>query len=162
MATVKKTNARKLPNPGFGGAAPYGNAIILPYDLETNASGVLEASDQATALIVADKVILGVLPRGMLITDILVRISDAFTASTTIDLGFEYVDGTDVTAVPQDADSFVDGGSTAALGVLRMSTTNKPVLLPKDAYLIATIGGATHASAGKADIFVIGLNKGVG
>ena len=159
MATVLKDNARNLPSPGFGGV-PYGNLSALPFKFVTNASGVMADSDQATAVIVADKVILGVLPAGMLLKDAKIAISDAFTAATTFDLGFEYVDGVDVTAVPEDVDYFADAAVSSALAVLRMATTVAPVTLPKDAYLILTVAGAAHASAGQMDIDIVGVLTG--
>jgi hypothetical protein len=159
MATVNKKQVLTLRQ--FGGV-PYGNKWSDRFTLETNASGVFVDSDQATALIVADKVRLGVLPAGVELHDILTIISDAFTAATTLGLGFEYVDGVDSTAVPQDAAYFIAAGGlvTSATGITRKTTVTKPVTLPKAAYLIATIAGATHASVGVVDFVVDGINHG--
>jgi len=156
MATVTKDMAHRLPEPGFGGA-PYGNLTALDYQFKTNASGIMVDSDKTTAVASGDVVILGVLPAGIELKDLTATISDAFTASTTMDLGFKYVDGVDSTAVPQDADYFFDGTSTAAAAVLRKTNATAPLQLPKDAYLTLTVGGAAHASAGQMDISVIGV-----
>ena len=119
------------------------------------------ASDSAVAVANTDKVILGVIPEGMLLADALAIVSDAFTALTTADLGFEYVDGVDDAAVPQDADYFSAALATSAVG--RTPADNNavaPVILPKDAYLILTVGGAAHASAGQLDIIIDGVLRG--
>jgi hypothetical protein len=135
--------------------APYGDGLVLPYRMETNASGVIANSDTAAAVGNGDIVRLGILPRGAKLLDSLVTISDAFTASSTYKLGFAYVDGVDSTAVPQDDDYFVAAGtSLASLAVQRKSTTTAPVVLPKDAYLILTNAGAAQAAAGIADIVI--------
>jgi len=162
MATVNLDNVKNLPNPAYGGTAPYGNLSAKPYQFKTNTSGVVAGSDQATAIAEADVVRLGVLPAGMKLIDMIAVISDAFTAATVFDLGFQYVDGVDVTAVPQDDDYFADGVSSASAATLRKATTTKPVTLPKDAYLILTNKtGADHASAGQMDINIIGEITGV-
>ncbi len=160
MATVTKKNARNLPDPPFGNV-PYGNAAKLHYTFATNSSGVMVDSDAAVAVANADKVVLGVLPAGLLLATALAIISDAFTASTTMDVGFEYVDGEDDADVPQDADYFYDGTSSASQD--RIAADNDgvaPVILPKDAFLILTVGGASHASAGQLDIIVDGVLTG--
>ena len=117
MATVTKNKAHKLPDPPFGGV-PYGNTTKAVFNFSTNASGVLVGSDQATAVADTDVVVLGVLSAGTQLIDALAIVSDAFTASTTMDVGFLYVDGVDSAAVPQDADYFFDGASTASTGRL--------------------------------------------
>jgi len=160
MATITKLNARKLPDPGFGGV-PYGNTVTLPYKFETNASGVMADSNHASAVGNGDKVILGVIPGGTQLADAEVIISDAFTASTTADIGFEYVDGVDDADVPQDSDYFFDGLDTASAARTRCSQALAPVVLPKDAYLILTVGGAAHASKGVADVLLSGIMIGV-
>jgi hypothetical protein len=153
MATVTKTRAHK--NPKFGGV-PYGNLAVLPFALETSSAGVMVDGDKATALVQADKVRLGLLPAGMRLDDALAVLSDAFTTSVTHKIGFEYVDGVDDSAVPQDDDYFYAALAGTVGRTRAANTAVKPVVLPKDAYLIATVGGADHASAGRLDLLVYG------
>jgi hypothetical protein len=163
MANVMKTNARKLPSPGFGGAVPFGNRISLDYLFATIAAGIMSDSDQASAVVDTDIVFLGILPRGMKLENCLIVISDAFTASTTFDLGFQYVDGTDLDAPnAQDPDYFVSQGASSSIARLKMVTANKPIILQKDAWLTLLADGADHASAGVMDITIMGTNRGVG
>jgi hypothetical protein len=159
MAKVTKNNARNLPEPAHT-TAPYGNITGLHYQFATNASGIMVDSDKATAVEDADVVVLGLLPVGFKLLDAKDAISDAFTASTTFDLGFVYVDGVDDAAVPEDDDYFFAAESSATAGVLRSDTGVAPVTLPKPAYLILTVGGADHASAGQMDIVVFAENLG--
>lgn len=160
MADVIKTNARKLPDPQFGGV-PYGNASKLHYVFETNSSGVMVDSDTTTAVAAADVVVLGVLPAGMKLMDCLTIISDASTATITGDIGFRYVDGVDSTVVPQDADYFNASLDLAtAARAVAANTAVKPVTLPKDAYFTLTSKVAAHASACRIDFLVEGVMRG--
>jgi len=159
MATVNKTNAKRLRQ--FGGT-PYGNAVALRFGFETNASGIFVDSDLATAVQIADVVNIGMLPAGLEIHDSLSIVSDAFTAVTTANVGFAYVDGVDDTDVPQDADYFNAALATNALGRTRAANTAvAPIKLPKDAYITLTIAGADHAAAGVLDVIVNGIWTGV-
>lgn len=158
MATATKKQV--LTQQQFGGV-PYGNKTGLIYRLATNASGVWTDSDQTTAVASGDKLRLGVLPAGLLLVDCLAIISDLFTASVTGALGFEYVDGVDSTAVPQDADYFFAALAFSATGRTRANNLAvAPVRLPKDAYLILTTGGANIAAAGVADFVIEGILTG--
>lgn len=160
MGTVTKTGAAY--NPQFGGATPYGNALRLPFTLQTNASGVMTDSNQKTALVQADKVRLGLLPGGLTLVDCLSIVSDAFTALETAKVGFEYADGVDDTDVPQDDDYFHAALALSAAGRTRANNTAvAPVTLPKDAWLIVTIAGADTAAAGRVDIVVEGIATGM-
>jgi hypothetical protein len=62
--------------------------------------------------------------------------------------------------VPQDADYFFNDLAGTAGRTRANNTGVKPVVLPKDAYLIATVGGASNAAAGRLDIVVEGVLKG--
>lgn len=157
MATVTKDNAAKLPEPF---AAPYGNLVAFHYKFATNASGVMVDSDQATAVVDGDIVRLGKLPAGFMPIDAKLIISDAFTTNVDFDIGFLYVDGVDVTAIPQDADYFFDGSDAGTAAVLTKATTTAPVTLPKEAWLTLTCDTEDNAAAGVADIFIIGIMKG--
>jgi len=155
MSTVTKKNARRLPDPTFDGV-PYGNVAMLEFEMQTNSSGVMTDSDKETAVAVGDKVILGVLNGGMRLSDALAIIPAAFTALTTAKLGYEYVDGVDDADVPQDDDYFFSALDTASAGRTRMGNDGVvPVTLPKDAYLVLTVGGADHASAGHLVVDVL-------
>ncbi len=157
MATITK---KKILNQSQFGGTPYGNKAVLKYNLTTNSTGAFVDSDTATGIALGDVVRLGVLPAGMNIYDSQVIVSDAFTALVTANLGFAYVDGVDSTAVPQSATYFGSALVLNAVGRLRNATTNAPITLPKDAYLIATTDGAANAAAGVADIFVEGVLTG--
>lgn len=156
MPTVTKKNAHNLPDPGFGGVA-YGNMFALSYAFATNTSGIFVDSDKATAVGDGDKVVLGKIPAGTRLVDMIAVISDAFTATIDFDIGFEYCDGVDVAAVPQDDNFFAAAADAGAAAVLRKATTTAPVTIPKDAYLILTSTNAAHASAGRIDIDIIGI-----
>lgn len=158
MAIV--TKKRIASQPSFGGV-PYGNQTVLEFPLVTNASGVLTDSDQATALAIADKLRLGILPAGFRLMDSLSIVSDAFTALATGTMGFEYVDGVDSADVPQDVDYFSASVAFNAIGrYLSNNLAVRPVTLPKDAYLIVTWAGAANAVVGVADILVRGVHAG--
>jgi hypothetical protein len=155
MTTVTKN--RLLDQKQMSGSTPDGNAVVLPFSLETNSSGVMTDSDQTTALVTTNKVRFGILPAGMRLDDCLSMVSDAFTAAQTLKVGFEYKDGVDDTDVPQDDDYFHAALALDAAGRTRANNTAvKPVVLPKDAYLIGTIAGANTAAAGRLDVLVYG------
>lgn len=157
MATITK---KKVLNQKQFGGTPYGNKTVLEFNLTTNSSGAAVDSDVATGIASGDKVRLGVLPAGFRMDDSQIIVSDAFTASVTANLGFEYVDGVDSAAVPQSATYFGSAVAINTAGRYRNATTNAPVTLPKDAYLILTTGGAANAAVGVADIFVEGVLTG--
>jgi len=139
--------------PDFSPNSPYGNSTVATLDMQTDASGILIGGNQATAVDVADVIILGRLFKGTEIgTGFKMIVSDAFTASTTIAIGFRYIDSVDSTAVPQDADYFLTATSTASTGITEGDNPVAPVRLPKDVYVTGTIAGATHAAAGRLDI----------
>ena len=144
------------------GATPWGNAHGLKYTLETNASGAAINSDSTAAIALGDKVRIGVIPAGTSLLDSLAILSVAMTASVTGKIGFEYVDGVDSTAVPQDDDYFLAAGQSLATAArLRNATTNAVVTLPKDAWLILTTAGAANAKASKLDFILFGASEGV-
>ena len=157
MPTITK---KKVLNQKQFGGTPYGNKAVLEFNLTTNAAGAFTDSDVATGIALGDKVRLGVLPAGFRMDDSQVLVSTAFTALVTAGLGFEYVDGVDSAAVPQSATYFGTGLVLNAVGRLRNATTNAPVTLPKDAYLILTTAGAANAKVAVADIFIEGVLNG--
>lgn len=160
MATITKKNLRNERSH----AGAFGNRWSQIYTFETNSSGYILDSDTPAAAVGATDVIrLGIIPAGVRISDALIIISDGSTASVTYNLGFAYVDGVDSTAVPQDADYFVTGSTSAATAVRQVAnnTAVRPVTLPKDAYLIWTNAGAAHASVCIVDVIVQGVLVGV-
>lgn len=157
MATITK---KKVLNQATFGGVPYGNKAVLAFNLTTNAVGAFTDSDTATGIASGDKVRLGVLPAGFRVYDSQVIVSDAFSASVTANLGFEYVDGVDVASAPQSATQFGAALALSAAGRLRNATTNAPVTLAKDAYLILTTAGAANAVVGVADVMVEGVLTG--
>lgn len=152
MTTITKSQYQKRP---FGDT-PYGNLSHVSAQLKTNSSGAALGADVTTAIASGDKVRLAQLPAGMTLIDSLMTVSTGFTASVVGKLGFEYVDGVDSSAVPQDDDYFGAAIAINTAGVYRKSATTAPVTLPKDAWLILTTGGANNAKVAQADVFVFG------
>ena len=158
MATVTSKNGvlQRI----FGGT-PYGNRTVHKYQLDTNASGAAIGSTSTAALANGDKVRLGKIPVGFELHDALSIVATAFTASVVGKLGFEYVDGVDDATVPQDDDYFNAALALNAAGRYRASNAAvRPVTLPKDAYLILTIGGANNAKVASLDVLVEGVDRG--
>lgn len=154
MATLNKKGGDAARYAGV----PSGNAWVGVYSFETNSSGkwIDDNAASPAAVGVGDVVRLGVIPAGTKLLDAMAIISDAFTATETFDIGFQYVDGVDSTDVPQDADYFF---ATLAISLGRTSATNtgvRPVTLPKDAYLILTNNTAAANAVGKLDVVVFG------
>lgn len=154
MATVTKKYIRQQRRHG---GVPYGNVWRQRYTMTTNASGVIVDSDQATAVLINDVVRLGIIDGGIELQNAEVIISDAFAASTTCKIGFQYVDGVDSASVPQnDAFFFLTGTVLSSAARWVNSAKAAPVVLPKDAYLILTNAGANHSEAGTLDVIVTG------
>ena len=154
MSTIKKNRIDTAAQ--FGGV-PYGNLSSLKYNLTCNASGVVEDSNDATALAIADVVQLGILPAGMTLEDWHLIVSDAFKTASACRIGFAYVDGVDVAAVPEADDWFYAAATVlTSAAVLRKVATDAPIVLPKDAYLIWTHEGALADEAAVADIVIVG------
>lgn len=141
---------------GRHAGTPYGDMVAYEYSFATNASGVPADSDSTAALTAADTIKLGIIPAGTRLLDMVAVVSDAFTATATCKLGFAYVDGVDVTAVPQDADYFIAALDLNALAVVRKTNATRPITLPKDAYLVLDLDVATLGAVGQLDINIIG------
>lgn len=157
MATITKK-----PNPRIQvGATPWGNAHSLQYTLATAANGSAIGADSTAAIASGDKVRLGVIPAGTTLLDSQAIVSTAFTAAVVGDLGFEYWDGVNSAAVPQDAQYFGAALVLNATGRLRNATTKAPVTLPKDAWLVLTTGGADNAKAARVDVVLSVASEGV-
>lgn len=160
MATITKN---QLGERTFGASLPvYGNLTGLRFTLETNSSGAVVGSDSTSAVASGDVVKIGIIPAGFTNLDLLAIITTAWTASVTAKLGFAYVDGVDVTAVPQDDAFFIAAGqSLATAAIVRKTATTAPVKLPKDAWLILTTAGAANAKASLTNFIVIGEQGGL-
>ena len=166
MATYALNNVDALPVGAHIGASPDGNETSLEYVIYSNASGIIVDalgnlnSNDASAPASADVIRLGVIPQGFRIDDIDMIVTTAASASTTASIGFLYTDGVDVTAAPQNATFGFSAKTTAATAYLRMDQPNAPITLAKDAYLVATIGGASWAKACQITIMVHGVYLG--
>ena len=154
MATITVSR----PNDGHNySQMPYGNAGVSKFTLETNSSGAAIGYNSTTAIQSGDVVRIGKLHAGTELHDSLLIVYDAFTASVVADIGFAYVDGVDDTSAPQDADYFGASVAINTAGRYRASNTAvAPVVLPKDAWLTITTGGANNAAVGKLTMLVYG------
>ncbi len=158
MGTITR---KKLASQLQYGGKPEGNAAVLAFNVTTNSSGVWVDGDSASAPTASDKLVIGILPAGMQLQDALMIVSDAFTATATAKVGFEYVDGVDVTATPQDADYFTAALALNAVGRYRADNNAvAPVTLPKDAYLVMDWDVATNAAVGVLNVLVYGVLTG--
>lgn len=140
----------------FGGVEESGNLTTYRATLTTDATGAATNSNSAAALAIGDKVILNVLPAGMLLEDAQLIVSTAMTAAVTGSLGFEYKDGVDSADVPQDAAYFGAGMALNATGRVRTASSKAPIVLAKEANLVLTLAGAANAKASRVDVIVHG------
>jgi hypothetical protein len=154
MATIKKDWIDQ--NRHFGGV-PYGNLSSFKYRLTLNASGVVENSNDDTALAIADVVQMGRISAGTTLEDWQLIISDAFKAASACKIGFAYVDGVDDADVPEDDDYFfATATDLTSIAVLRKVVGNLPIVLPKDAYIIWTHEGALADEASECELVISG------
>lgn len=159
MATITK---KFLGNEKQHTTAPTGISSTLHYSVATNSSGAVIGSDVATGVASGDVVRVGILPAGMRLDDAKTLVTTGWTGTVTGKVGFAYVDGVDSTAVPQDDDYFGSALAIATPGRYAANNTGvRPVVLPKDAYLILTTGVAANAKASQTDILVNVTNVGV-
>lgn len=130
------------------GGVPFGNVSILPFEAAFE-DGVWVLSDDATATVHTDKLILGTIPKGTKMLDALIKQTAILgDTNSTIDVGFEYVDGVDVAADPETINYFVDAKAIDALitaHTVRFNAT-VPITLTKDAYLIVTVNTAAFVT----------------
>lgn len=127
---------------------PYGNLTVLPFSFVTLA-GVLTLSDDATAVVHTDKIIMGTIPKGFIVHSVTCGATAALGAATsTIDVGFEYVDGVDVAAYPENIDEWVDAQANTAIFHAIGNACPVPQAFSKDAYLIMTINTAAFETTG--------------
>lgn len=128
MATI---NAQSLPNVQYSGAYPSAHAH--GYHL-------------LAAAAIADKVRLVKLYAGTKIYSARLITGATLGASTTVSVGFEYVDG----QAGGGAAVLVPASATTAAGAT--ASIVAPVTLLFDAYITATIGGA--AASGQLDVVI--------
>lgn len=143
------------------GSTPWGNMTALLYSLATNAAGAVIGSDSTAAVAAADVIRLGKLPAGFRFVDSQVVINVGMTATITGDLGFAYVDGVDDANVPESANYFGNDLDMATAARLRNATTNKSVVLPKEAWLTLTTAAAANAKASDIEATIYGIAEGV-
>lgn len=152
VITLSQFRARQF----GGGGNPYGNLSTLRFLLETNASGAAVGANSIAPIAQGDVVDLGPLPEGFVLQDFHLIVSTGLSAGVTGSLGFQYADGKDSAAVPQDAAYFGAGLDLATAARLRTSSAKAVVALPKPARLILTVAGANNAKAGKVDVVLYG------
>lgn len=159
MALLTKLDASQQ-TPYIG---QHGNAWLERYILDSDAAGKVSIVNGPAAPANGDVIRVGLLPAGMELFphDAVMGVSDAFAGGQTFAVGFQYADGVDDAAVPQDDDYFITATSVAALGITRGNNTGvRPVTLKKDAYLIVTNAGAAFSVQGFCDITIKGRNRG--
>ncbi|AOY90559.1 hypothetical protein BKK79_00980 [Cupriavidus sp. USMAA2-4] len=79
-------------------------------------------------------------------------VNGALGASTTVSLGYEYADGSG-----GDPVAFFNAQATNAAGA--NTSVAAPVVIPKDAYIVATIGGG--AASGQIDSVLLYEPRGI-
>ena len=127
---------------------PFGNMTILPYKV-TFLEGVLTLSDTATAVVHTDTIVMGDIPKGFEVHECFIRSTAALgDTSSTIDIGFEYKDGVDVTAYPENIDEWADAQANTAVFHVIGNTAPVPQPFSKDASLIMTINTAALLTTG--------------
>ena len=143
--TVKALNLRVVhPLPGV----PFGNVTVLPFSM-TFLEGVAVGTDTATAVVHTDTLVFGKIPKDFKVLQAFIRSTAALGASgSTLDIGFAYVDGVDVTAFPANIDEWADAQANVAVFSAIGNTAPVPKTFSKDAYLTATINTAALLTTG--------------
>jgi len=132
------------------GGVPFGNLTVLPF-IATFLEGVWTLSDDATAVVHTDTLVLGKIPKGFKILAAEISVNAALgDTNSTLTIGWEYVDGVDVAAPnAEDADYFTAAqANTAAFSIRDNNLATKPVTLPKDAYLTVLVNTAAFLTTG--------------
>ena len=142
------------------GGVPFGNLTTLRYEIAL-ASGVFTASDKATAVAINDVILAGVIPEGFILVDAAITSDGVILGATNadIDVGFEYIDGADVTALPEGVDVIFNGlNADAAIYVTtKTASTPKQIAFTKDAYLSVKVLTAALSGTGTLKINLIGI-----
>ena len=137
MATL---NAKTLQDTQYSGPAPAAHA----HGKHTLAAAAIGDKVRLVRLYAGTKVYAGSL------------IAAALGAGSTLSLGFEATDGSAL-ANGVGANSLLNAQATAAAG--KFNSANAPFVLDKDAYLIATVGGAV--ASGQIDTVISYEHRGV-
>lgn len=90
------------------------------------------------------------LPAEAELLDAILIVSDASNATVTMNLGFEFTDGTS----GDDATHFLGATALSALLHQRADGINPPVKLSKDAYISGVIAGANITESTVIDVIV--------
>ncbi len=140
MATIFRVSA-----PVHPGTSPAGNVSALEYPITIGANKQWVEGAGKTALANSDKLVLGKIPAGFkLLTQKVYEIKKP--AALVLKIGFEYCDGVDDPALPQNADiSAVADGMAGGL--------------PKDAWLVGVVSTAP-TGAGRVSVVLTGINDG--
>lgn len=101
----------------------------------------------AVNTVAGDKVRLALIPAGSKLLDADAWVEDA-VATLTLSLGFDYADG----SAGDDEAYFLSAADVAAGGRFRANQNKPPLVLAKDAYLIATLGVAVFGTANQLDV----------
>lgn len=101
-----------------------------------------------------DVIRFGILPKGSWVPDLHAS-TDAANAAATLSFGWAYVDGSAASAA-----EFMSATSVATAGLIRANGTGARTILAKDAYLTATIGGATFTNATNIRVRPVVSNRG--
>lgn len=131
------------------GGVPFGNLSVHTFTV-TFLEGVLTLSDDTTAIVADDKIILGKIPEGSIVLGAAINMPTVLgDASCVLDVGFEYVDGVDVTAYAEAADAFIDGADATAVIAGAFGNADA-IQLPftKDVYAILTAKAANFLTTG--------------
>lgn len=127
---------------------PFGNLTVLPYTA-TFLAGVLTSSDTATAVVHTDTIVIGTIPKGFEVYQAFIRSTAALGAATsTISVGFSYVDGVDVPAYPENNDEWIAAQVNTAVFNAIGNTGFTPKVFSKDAYLEILVNTAALATTG--------------
>lgn len=161
MATALVKNGATVRDSQTG----YNGFWCRRFNLTLNASGyMLDSNDPDHSVdgTASDTIVLGILPAGLELHDMLAIVSTACTEGIDAVVGFAYCDGVDSSDFPQDADYFSAGVELDAASRTRAENTAvAPGKLPKDAYLKLTMATAAAASACVVDFIIYGEYKGI-
>lgn len=140
-------------------SATYGNAWIRKFVLRTNKIGAVEGADTKIAVQAGDVVTFGVFPRGMELMDCM-SITTSGGLAGTAKIGWRYADGVDDQRIPQSDTYFHEALPLDADDRVRADNKqSKPVRLPKEVELIATMSDA-QTGEGVLEVIVEGISHG--
>ncbi|MGE8688621.1 MAG: hypothetical protein ACN6PJ_15875 [Achromobacter sp.] len=121
----------------------FGNAWVETYGYQAAAA-------------IGDKIYLGVIPAGVVVTAVRL-ITDAAGAGVTLDLGFEPYDASDGPLA--DLDAWLAGADVAAAGIVESEA--HPITFKRPVKLIATVAGAAFTGTPRLTALINGQMVGV-